>query len=277
MPRITAAKVAAPSTKSLSPHDAAFQKLNATLAKLDPKRLPKATLTRVDADLFSSKGGGKLLSFWPPASKGYQPIGQAMVDEKKKIFYVDHKLAGVVGPFELPRGVTLKALLDDGKAIPRGRTVAEKALGAMAGVIQAHLPEALLAGRKQLAYSGKSFLSPTKEKLEHAYIKDSTGKIPGGALMIGKSQVWVEQIPGVSGQVIGPFPLPKGYTAATLAKALGVELTLPAPKPKDGFEDGAHHVGHRVTGSGQVSSGGWSSGGSGGSGSWQVTPGGNPS
>jgi hypothetical protein len=142
------------------------------------------------------------------------PVEQLYVDEGKKQFYVPH-WRGNIGPLPLPAGVTVRALLDPGPQ-PAPRSDYGKAVAKLADAVLDGLPRVLRQEHTQFDFSRGNFISPSGEKMKHAYLTDSSGAIPGGAVMLGKKEFWVEMIPGVSGDCIGPFPLPKGFVAKDL-------------------------------------------------------------
>lgn len=232
----------ATSSKKLSPQLEGYRMLLAVVEKTKKKegKLPAATLEVVDADLHKGPGGVRAVDVYFDSNATYElspgsvRFDRAMVDEKKGVFFIQHVVHGNVGPFDLPKGVTLASLLDDGTPFPRPKNELQKAVGALAKVVEKGLPEAYARGRTQLKYDDGSFRSPTNEKLEHLYIDDHTGRIPGGGLMLGKDSFWIEMIPGYSGDCIGPFDLPKDFDATAIRKANAPEK--PKKKSEDAFD-----------------------------------------
>lgn len=268
---------AARASSSVSPRQKALGTIMSALHKAKKAGdLPKARLELVDADLYRGRGGVRAvpvslshddkqaLSSWPS-------FDRVMVDEKNKKLYVEDRIEGTVGPLPLPRGVSLSALFDDGSPFPRAKDDYQRAIGKLARVVEKGLPEAYAEGHVKLDFKHGHWRAPNGEKLEHHYIDDHTGRMPGGALMIGRERFWVELIPGVSGDCIGPFALPRNFDVAALERPV---VDDPAPVRDDGFHRGrgyAHVLGDSGT-YGRTSR--WISTSSG---SWPVSPGGSGS
>lgn len=202
---------------------AALKELFTVAEKALKVRKPKtASLELATSDLYTGKGGVKavVVSFDREkdarrTGRSSLPVETAYIDEAKKQLYLPH-WSGTVGPLPLPAGVTLRALLDPG-APPKAKNAYQKTIAALSEAVLDGLPKALREERTQLKFSG-GFVAPSGERMQHAYIDDHTGRIPGGALMVGKKEFWVEMIPGVSGECLGPFALPKGFSMRSLEK-----------------------------------------------------------
>jgi hypothetical protein len=187
------------------------------------RKRPTADLELKTRDLYAGKGGVKavVVDFDPKTdakAAGLErlPAERLLIDEGKKQFYVSH-YSGHLGPLPLPAGVTLRTLLDTGA--PRPKNDYQKAIAGLSEKVLDGLPQALRKEHSQFEFKRGSFVSPSGEKMKHVYIDDHTNRIPGGALMIGKKEFWVELIPGYSGDCIGPFELPKGFTSKSLDRA----------------------------------------------------------
>ncbi len=239
-----ASTAAARSSQKLSPRHKALNALNSAVIKLQKAgSLQKAKLEREDVTLFTGRGGVRAVEVAlghddKQAMSSWPQFDHVMVDAEHKRFYVRLRAEGNVGPFPLPRGVTLSALLDDGRPFPRARDDYERAVGKLARVVEKNLPEAYAGGHRQLDFKAGSFRAPSGEKLSHHYIDDHTGRIPGGAVMLGKDSFWVEMIPGVSGDCIGPFALPRGFDAAALERP----ADEPAVIGSDAFDSGRRYT-----------------------------------
>ena len=191
---------------------------------------PVADLKMRDGDVYTGKGGVKAIQIALDGDelkkltgRQYVPYGQIAVDDhKKQIYLQDYR--GSMGPFPLPKGVSYASLTDPGP-MPRPKNDYQRANGSLAKVVEAGMTDALLAGRTQFDFKNGKFVSPSGERMQHHYIDDHTSRIPGGALMVGKKEFWVEMIPGYSGDCLGPFPLPKGFDPKSL-----VRKAEPAPR-----------------------------------------------
>jgi hypothetical protein len=222
--RVEASRVAASRKSEPLTRTESMKLIFAAADKAMKPRNPKtADLDLKTSDLFTGKGGVKAVVVnFDEAADGKKvgrdrlPTRTVLIDEAKKQMYVGH-WSGHIGPVPLPAGVTLRALLDT--PAPRARTDYQKTIGALAEKVLDGLPTALRKDHTQFAFKSGNFVSPSGEKMKHAYIDDHTGHIPGGALMVGKKEFWVELIPGVSGNCIGPFELPKGFTLKSLDRA----------------------------------------------------------
>jgi hypothetical protein len=222
--RVAASRVAASRSAEPLTRTEAMKALFAAADKALKPNKPKTTdLDLQTSDLFVGKGGVKAVSItFDEAADGKKvgrerlPTRSIAIDEGKKQFYVGH-WSGHIGPLPLPAGVTVRALLDT--PAPRARTDYQKTIHALAEKVLDGLPSVLRKEHTQFDFKNGNFVSPSGEKMKHAYIDDHTGHIPGGALMIGKKEFWVEMIPGVSGDCIGPFELPRGFTLKSLDRA----------------------------------------------------------
>ncbi|MFZ5468634.1 MAG: hypothetical protein ACOZIN_04275 [Myxococcota bacterium] len=260
-----------------TPRQRALLAMDALVTRAVKKgELPKANLSLAlgDSFLFRGQGNVRAVAVEMEGHEGlpaYPRYDRVMVDDKNKTFYVDHHVEGQLGPFPLPKGVTLATLLDDGRPFPRAKNELQKAVGALAKVVEEGLPRAYAKGSRLLDFRGGAFRAPDGERLAHHYIDDHTGRIPGGAVMIGKRNFWVEMIPGISGQALGPFPLPKDFNAKALSKG----GNAPTPKRNDAFDSGgSSRPSVHLSDSGRWPRPSYVNSGSG---IWPVSPGGRPS
>lgn len=278
--RVETSRVAASRTAEPLSYTAALKAVFSVADKaLKLDKPPKADLKLQGYDAYVGKNGVKAIEIYFDDKKDPRRVGRdrlpvenILVDEKKGQLYVPH-WSGMLGPFPLPKGVTVRTLLDS--PFPAARTQYQKTIAALSEKVVDGLGGAMRKGRVDFDFKNGNFVSPSGEKMKHTYIDDHTGRIPGGALMVGKKEFWVEMIPGVSGQCLGPFELPKGFTMKSLDKAEPRTPRRPAADDNDrgngwldrgggGSSSGVpgRSILDRLGGRG----GGWYGGGGGGSG-----------
>lgn len=224
MPTVNRTGRATSSTASNGPRRfEVLKQLEAKVKKLnsDGTRPPEVDLERTSYTLLLSPNG-KVLEFRlddrdeEKMGSSWPPFRSVAIDDENKEFY--YSSGGTTrGPVDLPRGVTSADLFDDGSYVPRGRNDYEKSIEKLTRTVKAATPEIAWQGNTQLDYSGGAFRSPDGEALYHHYIEDEHDSranrfhMPGGALMLGENHFWVEQIPGISGNCVGPFEYPRGF------------------------------------------------------------------
>ncbi len=256
MPRVptAAAATASPRAPKAAPLDRAAS-LRAMLGVfLKDKKPAEVEMKAEGYGVYSIKGGkGTALEVYVGIDEqkklpsAMQHTSRLYIDESNKKFYAQ-SWGKTVGPFALPKGVSWSSLLEPTTHQPKG--VDEKAVAAVAAHVRADLGAANIQGRTRVDASKRGY--------EHIYINDPSGVIPGGALIITKDKMWIEMIPGISGDCIGPFTLPKGYTKDTLIAALD---SRPAPaKPEKPTTPDLPNRDRRYVGGG---SGSWGGGGGG--------------
>jgi len=200
----------------------ALKKMHAVVEKAG-LNLPKAELEALPKSFYLTPNGNAYGAYVDERDEKKMGISSSrfsrfMIDDTNKEFFVSNSYESF-GPFKLPRGVSTKDLFDDDSYVPRGKTKYEKSVSKLTRVVKNNMYDARMAGNTSLDFRDGDFRSPDGEALYHHYIDDdgladrsNRFYMPGGALMLGKEQFWVEQIPGTSGDCIGPFDYPRGFS-----------------------------------------------------------------
>ena len=277
-----------PADKKLKPMHEGLRALVRAYEKAEarPGPMKKSKLEREGGDIWTGPKGERALELYFDRDDGdkagisWLPFTRVMVDPEKKQFWAK-KSGDDVGPIDLPRGVKLEDLLDDGRSIPRGSTKAEKATSALARAVKKQRAEVYMNGNTKLDYDGDDWRSPTGEKMHHYYLEGYAERgIPGGAVMVGKEEFWVEQIPGYSGNCLGPFELPRNFDHKDLkprrrstSSSSSSSSSSSRRRDSDSFDSGRRSS-YGGGGSGNYGSRRWVHTGSG---SWSVPSGGSGS
>jgi hypothetical protein len=176
----------------------------------------KADLDRETYYCVKTPGGDFIADFHLEGQERWDISGfnSFSVDAKKGEFYfTDYN--DTYGPLKLPQGFHYPALFPNTRKDPAARTKGHKALKSLTKAIFDQEPQVYGKPWVDMDYdsAGRTWRTAAGGKLHKATPYDKRYSYGSQSFMfdLRKREFWLEQIPGVSGQCMGPFKLPAGF------------------------------------------------------------------
>jgi len=142
------------------------------------------------------------------------------IDREKGKFFIN-KFGDTYGPLKLPDNFRYENLFPNTRRDPAARTKGQKVLKALTKAIHDQEPEVYGKPYVMMDYDSdaRTWRTPSGGKLHDASPYDKRFEYGSQSMMfdLRKKELWLEQIPGVSGQCYGPFKLPAGFKKADIA------------------------------------------------------------